>query len=241
MAHQDIWKPEWVGVRAAQKDPRVPGAITHWNSHGVQAQNYHIMTPYLNKDWAMAWGSPTWIKDFPHANRAQSYSFKPGQGGTYRLEFYITPYDYAGPEGPERAVETKLREDALIALGWMVIDYDDVGSEAKNGSGRCRRNVRCSGWRPTCRCFALMPVEATLLPKLESRWSWKVVDMDRRLVAFHDDSVGRVTSWHWDFGDGSSSDRAASDPCLCQAGQLCDDPRRDGGGWARPAVQRSGT
>jgi len=24
-------------------------------------------------------------------------------------------------------------------------------------------------------------------------------------VAFHDDSAGKATSWHWDFGDGTSS------------------------------------
>jgi PKD repeat protein len=29
--------------------------------------------------------------------------------------------------------------------------------------------------------------------------------MDRRLVAFKDLSVGQVTSWKWDFGDGTTS------------------------------------
>jgi PKD repeat protein len=29
--------------------------------------------------------------------------------------------------------------------------------------------------------------------------------MDRRLVAFKDQSVGRIDSWKWDFGDGGSS------------------------------------
>jgi PKD repeat protein len=29
--------------------------------------------------------------------------------------------------------------------------------------------------------------------------------MDRRLVAFKDLSVGTVSSWKWDFGDGESS------------------------------------
>jgi PKD repeat protein len=29
--------------------------------------------------------------------------------------------------------------------------------------------------------------------------------MDRRLIAFKDLSAGKVTAWHWDFGDGSSS------------------------------------
>jgi PKD repeat protein len=29
--------------------------------------------------------------------------------------------------------------------------------------------------------------------------------MDRRLVAFKDASIGKITSWKWDFGDGESS------------------------------------
>jgi PKD repeat protein len=29
--------------------------------------------------------------------------------------------------------------------------------------------------------------------------------MDRRLVAFHDESYGKITSWKWDFGDSTSS------------------------------------
>src|ERR1039457_1481260 len=27
----------------------------HFSMHGVQAQNYHIMTPAVGKDWALAW------------------------------------------------------------------------------------------------------------------------------------------------------------------------------------------
>ena len=29
--------------------------------------------------------------------------------------------------------------------------------------------------------------------------------MDRRVVAFTDETTGKVTSWKWNFGDGSSS------------------------------------
>jgi uncharacterized membrane protein len=53
--------------------------------------------------------------------------------------------------------------------------------------------------------FKLMPLEPQFLPPLAAQWSWKVVDMDRRLVAFKDLSVGQVTSWKWDFGDGTTS------------------------------------
>ena len=53
--------------------------------------------------------------------------------------------------------------------------------------------------------FKLMPLEPPFLKPIEAQWSFKVVDMDRRLVAFKDLSVGKITSWKWDFGDGATS------------------------------------
>jgi hypothetical protein len=50
-----------------------------------------------------------------------------------------------------------------------------------------------------------MPLEPALAPKLDAPWSFKVLDDARRLVAIHDDSVGQVTAWKWDFGDGEAS------------------------------------
>ena len=39
----------------------------------------------------------------------------------------------------------------------------------------------------------------------KERRTFKIVDMDRRLVAFKDLSYGNITSWKWDFGDGTIS------------------------------------
>jgi uncharacterized membrane protein len=50
-----------------------------------------------------------------------------------------------------------------------------------------------------------MPLEPALRRPIEAQWSFKVADMDRRLVAFKDLSSGKITSWAWDFGDGASS------------------------------------
>src|SRR6478672_7591050 len=80
----------------------------YFSFHGVHAQNYHIFTPAEGKDWALAWGSQPWIKELPYANAAYNYHFKPGESGKLILEFWITPFDYAGPEGPVRAVESIL-------------------------------------------------------------------------------------------------------------------------------------
>lgn len=200
--HKEFWTPEHVGKAAAAPEARISADEAHWAVHGVQAQNYHILTPAVNKDWAMAWGSPTWIKEFPWANSAQSFSFKHGEAGKYILEFWITPFDYAGPEGPSRAVESLLTENKIIGLSWIVIDYDGPSPRGF----WCLSPERTSYGHASELCaFRLMPIEPSLLPKLAAQWSWKVVDMDRRLVAFKDLSVGTVTAWKWDFGDGSGS------------------------------------
>jgi hypothetical protein len=53
--------------------------------------------------------------------------------------------------------------------------------------------------------FQLMPLEADWLPKMKAEWSFRIVDMDRGLVSFHDESIGPVDKWTWDFGDGQIS------------------------------------
>jgi PKD repeat protein len=50
-----------------------------------------------------------------------------------------------------------------------------------------------------------MPLEDRFKKPIEAQWSFKVVDMQRRLVAFKDESIGKITSWKWDFGDGTTS------------------------------------
>jgi PKD domain len=175
----------------------------HFSMHGVQAQNYHIFTPSEGKDWALAWGCQPWDKELPWANHAQKYSFKHGEGGRYVLEFYITPFDYAGCEGPSRAVESKLYEDKLIGLSWAVIDYD--GNAKNNGFWNLGTEHTMYGNATLLREFRLMPLEPQLQKAIDAKWSFKVLDMNRRLVAFQDDSTGKITSWKWDFGDGTTS------------------------------------
>jgi len=46
------------------------------------------------------------------------------------------------------------------------------------------------------------------------------LDRNRRLVAFEDLSVGKITSWKWEFGDGTQFYRAAPHPCVSEAGQF---------------------
>jgi PKD repeat protein len=53
--------------------------------------------------------------------------------------------------------------------------------------------------------FRLMPLEPQFRKPIEARWTFKVVDMDQRLVAFKDESEGKITAWKWDFGDETTS------------------------------------
>lgn len=203
--HREFWTVERVGRPAAKPDDRITVEQANWAIHGVHAQNYHIFTPASGKDWAMAWGSPTWIKEFPWANAACAYAFKPGEAGKIVLEFWVTPFDYAGPEGPQRAVESVLTENKIIGLGWIIIDYDDVDARGHEGFWTLSPQRTMYGHASELCAFRLMPMERALLPPLEARWDWTVVDHDRRLVAFVDESVGEVSSRTWSFGDDTTS------------------------------------
>jgi PKD repeat protein len=50
-----------------------------------------------------------------------------------------------------------------------------------------------------------MPLEPQFRKAIDAQWSFKIVDMDQRIVAFKDLSQGEITSWKWDFGDGTTS------------------------------------
>lgn len=177
----------------------------YFNFHGVHAQNYHIFTPAENQDWCLAWGSQPWIKELPWSNAAYSYDFRPGESGKLVLEFWITPFDYAGREGPVRAVESVLKEGKKIGLCWAIIDFDDVNAKGNNGFWNLSDKHTMYGNASQLRTFILMPPEPEFIKKIDAKWSFKVVDMNRRLVVFQDESAGRITSWKWDFGDGTTS------------------------------------
>ena len=173
----------------------------YFSFHGMHAQNYHIFTPAYGKEWALAWGSQPWIKDLPYANAAYNYNFKPGDSGRLVLEFWITPFDYAGSEGPSRAVESVLTENKNIGMSWAIIDYDDVNKKGNNGFWNLSKEHTMYGNASYLLPFKLMPLEDRFKKPIEAKWSFKVVDMNRRLVSFIDESGGDITSWKWDFGD----------------------------------------
>lgn len=186
-------------------NPQLSNSDAHFNFEGVHAQNYHIYTPPgEGRDWTMVWGCQPWIADLPYSNHAYSYNFKEGESGHLVLEFWITPFDFAPFEGPDRAVESHLEENKLIGLSWSVLDYDKDSNNYEgfwNLSHKTRMDSNAS-----CQvAFRLMPLEPKFHKPIEAEWTFKVIDMDRRMVAFKDLSYGKITSWTWDFDDGSTS------------------------------------
>lgn len=191
--------------RFRENEETITEAQAWLSMHGVHAQNYHIFTPARDKDWCMLWGPAQWVKDLPYANYSYSYDFKPGESGKLTLEFWITPFDYVDPDGPDRSVKSKLFEDKIIGLAWAVIDYDDVDSERNNGFWNFSRSHTMYGKASELVAFQLMPLEAEFTSELRANWSQKVVDRSERIVAFRDESTGEPSEWTWDFGDGTTS------------------------------------
>lgn len=184
-------------------NPQIEDKIdNHFRFSGVHGQNYHIFTPPVNNQWCLVWGCQPWICRFPWANYAYDYHFKHGENGNLVLEFWITPFDYAPYDGPERAVISPLKENTIIGLSWSILEFDGGKRDGHINLAHDTRMVSDGSY--LCK-FRLMPLEKQYEPAIEARWSFKVIDMDRRLVYFKDESAGTVTKWLWHFGDGETS------------------------------------
>lgn len=195
------------GPLIASRHPHasLAGADAFFQFQGVHAQNYHIFTPAPERDWAFVWGCQPWIKELPWANAAYNFNFKHGESGKLILEFWITPFDYAPADGPARAVVSKLVENKLIGLSWAVLDYDGPDEKDYKGFASLSHTGAMAGNASDLVAFRLMPLEAGFQKPIAARWSFRILDMERRLVAFQDESTGQITSWRWDFGDGTGS------------------------------------
>jgi len=181
---------------------------TYFTLQGTHAQNYHIFTPSESKDWCMVWGPAQWLKELPYANAAQKYDFRPGQTGHYVLEFWITPFDYAGAEGPLRAVESKLTENKLIGLSFALIDYDDVNSgTTNNGFWNLSRHHTMYGQADQLCLFKLMPLESQFRKAIDANWSCRwatsshgtgisaTAKVRRNKIRFTLTKIPIITSW----------------------------------------------
>jgi len=193
-------------IRAMHPNPDLRDKLqTQLDFQGVHAQNYHIFTPAREKDWTMVWGGQPWIKDLPFANAAYDYDFEPGEGGKLTLEFFITPFDHA-PADRAKRIETELIENHQLGLSWAILDYDDVASKTYDGFWNLSHKTTMYGHADDLVAFRLMPLEDRFRKPLEADWSFKVIDMEDRTVAFLDRSFGTIDKRKWDFGDGTTSE-----------------------------------
>jgi hypothetical protein len=182
----------------------IPVNELHFRGHGAHAQNYHIFMPVKNKDWAMIWGNTPWIKDFPHANAAYSYDFKHGESGKLKMEFWITPFDYAAVEGIDRSVVSTLKANEIIGLSWCILEFD-TDKEKVDAFMNLAHDTRMINNGDYVNAFRLMPLSKAFLPEIAANWSFLEIDRDRRIIQFKDESIGQIEKWHWDFGDGTIS------------------------------------
>lgn len=195
-----------------RSNPNQSETEAYFTFQNIHAQNYHIFTPAaFGKSWCMAWGPQQWLKYFPWSDIAYSYDFKPGEGGVLKMEFFITPFDEAysaetahedNTGAPYGSVVSPLYEGKQIGLCWAVIDYD--GGKQNNGFWNLSKYHKMYGNASMERLFELQPLEESLLSP-EAAWSHFLVP-GTRTVRFTDESVGKYDSWHWDFGDGCTSD-----------------------------------
>jgi hypothetical protein len=175
----------------------------HFKGHGAHAQNYHIFTPVIDKDWAMIWGNTPWIKDFPYANVSYNYNFKQGERGKLKMEFWITPFDYAAIEGLQYSKVSRLKENEFIGLSWCILEYD--GNQKIESFINLAHNIKMINDASYLNSFKLMPLENKYLKPIEANWSFIEIDRTKRWFQFKDESIGDVHNWYWDFGDGNTS------------------------------------
>lgn len=182
---------------------KVPKNQLYFKGHGAHAQNYHAFTPVSGKDWAMVWGGTPWIKEFPYADAAYQYNFKHGESGRLLMEFYVTPFDYASFEGPEHSLVSRLKENEIIGISWSMLDFDGKSCESFMNLSHDWRMIFDASF--LC-AFRLMPLEKSMQKSIGANWKYYVENEEKRIIRFDDQSVGEITGWHWDFGDGKTSE-----------------------------------
>ena len=119
------------------------------------------------------------------------------------MEFDITPLDHADMGGFDRSVVSNLEENELIGMSWLTIEYDGTGKkETFRNLAHDIRMIRNADY--LC-AFRLMPLAPEFAPGIAAEWTFRETDREQRIFQFIDRSAGEVSSWHWDFGDGTVS------------------------------------
>ena len=175
----------------------------------VYEQNYHTFIPPRNGILTWVWGIPRWLENKPYSDGFCKFDGKHGDSGWLTLEWYITPYNYAGYQGPENASLADLAEGDIIGLSFCFIDWD-ASEENYDGFYNLAHDTRMIKSAEFLPDFKLMPLENRDPEMPVADFTF---ELDRnqpgveksRMVQFVNKSTGTITSYHWDFGNGLTS------------------------------------
>lgn len=134
--HRELFTPEIVGKSASVLDPRIDRETASRQTHGVQAQNYHVFTPpgpARTGRWNGA--APNTGSNGLTRSTLIITAASPGES------VFITPSDYSGCEGPWRALETVLTENKLIGMGLGLIDWEGANTRQRYSGDSTIREI----------------------------------------------------------------------------------------------------
>ena len=179
----------------------------------THAQNYHIYVHGRDGAHVWVWGRQHWLGERPWAKWASRYEGAHGSAGLSTLEFWVTPFNYAHPEGPEYSALARLAEGDTLGLDYAILDRDDQEEEVVKFWALADTVLmyRNADFLPD---FVLAPLEERLekLPVAEFR-SRAPDAQNPRTVQFVNATSGEGADFLWDFGDGETS--TEKDPAHC--------------------------
>ena len=92
---------------------------------GCHAQNYHVyLVSPPGPAHAWVWGDQKWLLGPPYAAFADRHQGQTHGPATVTLEFYVTPFNYAGTAGPHVSAPAPLVPGQKIGVGWLRLDED---------------------------------------------------------------------------------------------------------------------
>ena len=176
------------------------------NTH---AQNYHVYFHEREGNHLWAWGDQVWLEEEPYGKAANVFDGVHGSAGLCVLEFWVTPYNYAHPDGPQFSARAELAAGDTIGMTYAILDFDEVEKDRHFWALADTIRMYCNA--DFASDFVLAPLEERLskLPVADFRSRAPSVDAPRS-VQFDNRTTGEPTGFVWDFGDGETS--AERDP-----------------------------
>jgi len=173
------------------------------NTH---AQNYHVYFHEREANHLWAWGEQRWLEEEPYGKAASVYDGVHGSSGLCVLEFWVTPYNYAHPDGPQLSAPAELAAGDTIGMSYAVLDWEEDETPGTVHFWALADTVLMYCNADFTADFVLAPREDRLerMPVADFRSRAPRVD-DPRAIQFDNQTRGEAASFLWDFGDGETS------------------------------------